>query len=154
RTGSGRRPARGSSRMTCFSTRKWARYRCSRMFRKIFAMISTLRGSCGTIDRATIACRFQALALLRLHKLVRRPFQRPSGLRPPEHDCLDLLGEGEIFVGDAALGVRLELHPELAPGNGEVGVVIRRLAQIADGVGEHERGGPAVGVVFAAQPAL
>src|SRR5262249_17307298 len=58
--------------------------------------------------------------LLPLHKLVRRPFQRPARLGPPQYDFFDLLREGEILVGDAAFGVRLELHPELAPGDGKV----------------------------------
>src|SRR5262249_56501368 len=63
-------------------------------------------------------------------------------------------GQRKVLVGDAAGGVSLELHPELAPGDRQVGVVVGGLAEVADGVGEHQRCGPAVGVVLAAEPAV
>ena len=47
-----------------------------------------------------------------------------------------------------------QLHPELAPRHGEVGVVVGGLAQEADGVHRHQRLRPAVGVVLAADPAV
>src|SRR5262245_35731742 len=48
----------------------------------------------------------------------------------------------------------LELDPEFSPSDGQVGVVPGSLAQVADGVGEHEGCRPAVGVVLASQPAV
>src|SRR5262249_34253888 len=74
--------------------------------------------------------------------------------RPPQDDLLDLLRQLEVLVGDPAGGVRLELHPELAPGDGEIRVVVRGLAQVADGVDRHERLRPALGVVLPPQPAV
>src|SRR5581483_10953758 len=51
-------------------------------------------------------------------------------------------------------GVGLELDPDLAPGDGEVGVVPGGLGEVADGVDQHQRDRPAAGVVLAAQPAV
>src|SRR5579884_516607 len=67
--------------------------------------------------------------LFAVNKLVGCPFERAAWLRPPEDDLLDLFGQREILVGDAASRMRLELDPNLAPGNGEVGMVIGRLTQ-------------------------
>src|ERR671919_2240828 len=85
-------------------------------------------------------------------ELVRRPLERAVGLRPPQDVVLDLARQGEVLVGDAVARVRLELHPQLAPGHRQVGVMVGRLGQVADGVDEHERRRPAVGVVLAPQP--
>ena len=60
----------------------------------------------------------------------------------------------EVLVGDAAGVVRLELHPEFAPGHRQVGVMPGGLAQVADRVHRHERLRPAIGVVLAAEPAV
>src|ERR1022692_3762934 len=52
-------------------------------------------------------------------KLIRRAsFKRSILRRPPQHDLLDLLRQAEILVGDAADGMCLHFHPELAPGDG------------------------------------
>src|SRR5829696_3031829 len=89
--------------------------------------------------------------LPRAHPLVRRALERAAG-RPPERDLLDLPGELEVLVGDAAGRVVLELHREPAPGHRQIGVVVRGLGQVADRVHQHERGGPAVGLEYPADP--
>src|SRR5262245_53827406 len=93
-------------------------------------------------------------ASLSLDKLVWRSFEGAAGGGTPEDAFLDLFCQGEVLVGNASGGVGLELDPELAPGDGEIGVVPGGFAQVADGVCEHQRGGPAVGVVLAAEPAV
>src|SRR4051794_40770544 len=50
--------------------------------------------------------------------------------------------------------MRTQLDPQLAPGHRQVGVMPRLLAQVADGVDEHQGRRPAVGVVLAADPAV
>src|SRR3954470_6921262 len=87
------------------------------------------------------------------HELVRRALQRGVGPGAPQDGVLDLAREREVLVRDAAARVRRQLHPELAPGDGQVGVVPGRLAQVADGVDEHQRARPAVSGVLAPQPA-
>ena len=47
-----------------------------------------------------------------------------------------------------------EFDPDLAPGDAEVGVVPGGFAEEADGVDEHQGRRPAVGEVFAADPAV
>src|SRR5262249_8032457 len=87
-------------------------------------------------------------------ELVRRALERAVGAGPPQHGVLDLARHREVLVGDAAGRVILELDPELAPRHREVGVVVGRLADEADGVDHHQCRGPAVGVVLAPQPAV
>src|SRR3954465_2442279 len=94
------------------------------------------------------------LRVLGEDELVRRALERAVVGREPEHGVLDPARDGEVLVGDPAGGVVLELDPELAPGDREVGVVIGRLADVADGVHRHQRARPAVGVVLAPQPAV
>src|SRR5207245_131955 len=85
---------------------------------------------------------------LRMHELVRRAFQRPAGRRTPQCNVLNLAGQLEILVRDAACRVRLELDPQLAPCDGEIRMMIGSLAQKADRVDQHQGGRPAVGVVL------
>src|SRR3954469_4774884 len=79
--------------------------------------------------------------------------ERAAG-RPPQDHLLDLLGHLEVLVPDPAGRVGLELDPQLAPGDGQVGVVVGGLANVADSVNGHQGLRPAVGVVLAAEPAL
>src|SRR5437870_4874772 len=94
------------------------------------------------------------LLFLALHELIGRSFQRSARGRTPENCFFNLLGQGKVLVGNAAGRVRLQLDPHLAPGDGQVGMVPGGLAEVTDGIGEHERRGPAVRVIFAAQPAV
>src|SRR3954449_12497237 len=64
--------------------------------------------------------------------------ERAAG-RPPQDHLLDLFGHLEVLVRDPAGRVGLELDPQLAPGDGQVGVVVGGLANVADGVDGHER---------------
>jgi hypothetical protein len=89
-----------------------------------------------------------------LDPLVRRAAERPARRRTPQDGLVDLLRQREVHVGDAAGGVRAQLHPHLAPGDAQIGVVPRRLAQVADQVHQHQRRRPAVGGVLAANPAV
>src|SRR5262249_2996232 len=93
-------------------------------------------------------------SLLAVDELVRRALQRPTRLRPPQHDLFNLPRQGEILVGDAAGRVGLELDDHPPPGDGQVGVVVGGLAQVADSVDEHQRRRPAVRVVLAADPTV
>src|SRR6185312_16132255 len=86
-------------------------------------------------------------------EFVRRSLERRSGWTP-EGAFLDAFGEREVLVGDAAGAVCLELDPYFGPRDGEVRMVIRGLGDVADRVHEHERGGPAVGFVLAANPSV
>src|SRR5829696_8663933 len=102
---------------------------------------------------ASPAARRRRLApALAEDELVRRPLERAVVLRAPEHRVLDLPRHREVLVGDAAGGVVAQLDPQLAPRHGEVGVVVGGLAHEADGVDDHERRRPAVGVVLAPDP--
>src|SRR6266478_3963774 len=92
--------------------------------------------------------------LLAEYELVRRALHRRALGGPPEGVRLDLLRERHVPLGDAARCVRLQLDPELPPGDLEVGMVVGRLAEEADGVDQHQRGRPAVRAVLAAQPAV
>jgi len=83
-----------------------------------------------------------------------RPGQLRSRLRFPENFTFNLDGQLEILVGDTAGGMRLQLHPKLAPGDREIGVVIRRFAEKRDRVRHHQRRPPTVGRVLAADPAV
>src|SRR5215204_5755243 len=99
------------------------------------------------------AVRRRGLAVaLAENELVRGPLERAVVPGPPQHRVLDLPRHREVLVGDAARGVVLQLDPQLAPGHREVGVVVGRLAHEADGVDDHERRWPPVGVVLAADP--
>src|SRR3954469_5195527 len=99
-----------------------------------------------------VAAPFLARALAE-DELVRCALQGAVGARAPQHRVLDPARDGEVLVGDAAARVRRQLHPELAPRDRQVGVVVRRLADVADGVDDHQRALPAVGVVLPSQPA-
>src|SRR5215204_4253709 len=99
------------------------------------------------------AVRRRGLAVaLAEDELVRGPLERAVVLRAPQHRVLDPASHREVLVGDAAGGVVRQLDPQLAPGHREVGVMVGRLAHVADGVDGHERRRPAVGVVLAADP--
>src|SRR5205085_428789 len=72
-------------------------------------------------------------------KLIRIAVERPARRWFPERRLLNPPGQREIAVSDPAGGVRLESHPDFAPGDGQVGVVPGGLGVVADQVDEHER---------------
>src|SRR5262249_54449097 len=104
--------------------------------------------------RADLRAARSPLRLLRLHELVGGAFQRTARLGAPQDDLFDLAGKREVPVGNATGRVGLELDPELSPGDREIGVMIRGLAEVADRVCQHQRRRPAIGVVLAADPAV
>src|SRR6266850_2535769 len=59
--------------------------------------------------------------------LVRGSLHRGTLGRPPEGELLDLPRQGEVPLGDAGRRVGLQLDPDLAPGDLEVGVMVGRL---------------------------
>src|SRR5207244_12289595 len=86
-------------------------------------------------------------------ELVRRSLEG-AALGAPQHRLLDLSRELEVLVGNPARRVILELHDHPSPGHGEVGVMVRGFRDVADRVYEHQCGGPAVGLIGAADPTV
>src|SRR5579871_1625745 len=91
---------------------------------------------------------------LAVDKLVGRPLQGTARFRAPKDDFFNFSCQGKIFIRDAAGRMGFQFYPELSPGDGQVSVVIGGLAQVPDGIGEHERGRPTVGVILPPQPAV
>lgn len=83
-----------------------------------------------------------------------RAGQRAARFGVPLHQRFDLLCKREILVADAA-GVMIG-EPYLDPREGRenVRVVPRGLGEVADGVGDHQAGAPAAGLVGAADMAV
>src|SRR5437773_4840964 len=106
-----------------------------------------------TYSPLTYSTTHQSL-LLPFDKLIRISFKRAAWRRTPENVLLDLLGQGKVFIGDAPGGMSHELDPKLGVADGQVGVVVGRLADVADGIGQQQSDRPAAGGVFAPQPAV
>src|SRR6478752_3026737 len=106
------------------------------------------------LPRRALLFRLVVLDIGEAHVVGRGAFQRAAlKRRLPVHHVLDLLGEREILVGDALGGV---VHqPDLDPGigGGVVGMMPGGLGEMADGIDHHQRALPAVGLVFASDPA-
>src|SRR5260221_747344 len=107
-----------------------------------------------TMRRVAVMRDRSSRLLLRGDPLVRSSLHRPAALRPPERQLFDLFRQREVALGDTAGRVRLQLDPEFAPGHLEIGMVVGRLAEEADGVDQHQRRRPAVGAELAADPAF
>ena len=71
---------------------------------------------------------------------------------PMDH-VLDLLGQLEIFVGDALGSMVLQAHLDPCIGGGDVGMVPSGLGEMTDRVDHHQCSFPTVSAVFAADPA-
>src|SRR6185503_17886997 len=84
------------------------------------------RASRCAVRRSAVTRRSRLLAV---GELVRRSFHRRAGRRTPESQLLDLLRQREVPFGDPARRVRLQLDPDLPPGDLQVGMVVGRLAE-------------------------
>src|SRR5262249_553065 len=60
----------------------------------------------------------------------------------------------KVFIRNPACRVRLQFHPKLAPSDRKIGMVVRGLTEVTDGVRQHECRRPAVRGVFASNPAF
>src|SRR5262245_43451442 len=67
--------------------------------------------------RTCVTPRVAGEASLAEHELVRRSLHHRPGGRAPEDVPVDLLRQREVPLGDPAGGVRLQLDPELPPGD-------------------------------------
>lgn len=86
---------------------------------------------------------------------LRRALQSPTCLaRSPADDALNLFGEFEVLVGDAlrVVGHQFDLKPCI--GGRNIRMMPCGLGQMADRIERHQRALPAMGFVFASQPAV
>jgi hypothetical protein len=83
-------------------------------------------------------------------ELLRCSGERAACRRAPQRDLVELSGELEVLAGDSPGTVRRERHADAPIAHREVGMVVGRLGRKSERVDEHQRDGPAVGLVDAA----
>src|SRR5436309_1212032 len=88
------------------------------------------------------------------YELIRRALERAARRRPPQRDLLDAAGWREGLVRDHTGAEGRPLDHHTPPRHSEIGMVVRRLRAVADGVDEHERRRPTIGLVDASDPAV
>src|SRR4051812_7292917 len=87
--------------------------------------------------------------------LIGRALERAAFFaRLPLHDILYFSGQCEVLFSDAFGGVRDQLDDYESIGNRKIRMVPRGFGEMANGIDYHQRGLPAAGFEFAANPSV